>query len=494
MLKWYDALQTRVVGHVENHPTPFGRYLLLFFALLSIRLTLEFFSSHRLFTFDDVVHIGLWFVFIVLAMLLQLHFFSGERIGKVSRLSIVFFLFAWSAPIFDLLTSGGVAARMNYLSLNSPRQILWSYLTVGGSSLLRGATLGIRIEIVLLVLACFNYVRLKSGSVTRAFFGAWSIYSVLFLSGAVPLLLGALVHGLGLEYQADDRSTLLFLFSVDLTLLFVALWRHSSDRIRQILAAIPWGAVLIALLHAGIGAGLARHGYPDNASMNPTTLFWFPLTLALAICLAAFAALSALESRVGFEAERNERTGNGLFFLILAIGAMLSPRLFFVSTLIWALLFLRGEPPLRLDRVPVARNLLVGMLFVGAALFGFVALGGPMVGFPGPWILCLLAVGSVSGLFADLGRAGGDVVPWLESWSDDRRRNFHRLAIALVPLGFVVIGGALVPRTPDRMLLALFAVAPIVLLGSRPKQTQWIAAALVPAYCLLVRVAWETPS
>ena len=212
-MQWLQDLYARVVDHVENHPTPFERYLHLFFAVLAVRLALEFFSSHRLFTLDDVVHIGLWFVFIVLAFVLQLHLFSGERIEKVAKLVVVFYMFAWSAPILDLLTSRGVPARMNYLSLHSFRDIAWSYVTVGGSSMMRGATLGIRVEIVLLVLASFNYVRIKTGSVTRGLLGAWSIYTVLFLSGAVPLLLGLVVRGFRLAYRQGDQSTLLFLLT-----------------------------------------------------------------------------------------------------------------------------------------------------------------------------------------------------------------------------------------------------------------------------------------
>jgi hypothetical protein len=283
-VQWLQDLYARVVDHVENHPTPFERYLHLFFAVLAVRLALEFFSSHRLFTLDDVVHIGLWFVFIVLAFVLQLHLFSGERIEKVAKLVVVFYMFAWSAPILDLLTSRGVPARMNYLSLHSFRDIAWSYVTVGGSSMMRGATLGIRVEIVLLVLASFNYVRIKTGSVTRGLLGAWSIYTVLFLSGAVPLLLGLVVRGFRLAYRQGDQSTLLFLLTLDLALLFAAFWRHSARWMRQVMAAIPWGAGLVAVLLALLGAGLGSKGYPDNVRLDPTTLFWFALLPALLLC------------------------------------------------------------------------------------------------------------------------------------------------------------------------------------------------------------------
>jgi len=79
MLKKIQQLFVKTVDHVENQQIPFSRYYFLFAAILSVRLTLEFFSSHRLFTMNDILHIGLWFIFIVLAFLVQLHLFSGEE-------------------------------------------------------------------------------------------------------------------------------------------------------------------------------------------------------------------------------------------------------------------------------------------------------------------------------------------------------------------------------------------------------------------------------
>ena len=180
MLKKIQALFVRTVNQVENQPVPFVRYYYLFAAILAVRLALEFFSSRRLFTMDDILHIGLWFIFIVLAFLIQLHLFSGEKIVKVARLVIVFFSIALTAPVIDLIITGGVGAKMNYLSLHSWKDVAWSYFTIGGSSLSRGATPGIRIEIALLVIASFNYVRTKKNSTAKGIIAALSIYTILF--------------------------------------------------------------------------------------------------------------------------------------------------------------------------------------------------------------------------------------------------------------------------------------------------------------------------
>jgi len=397
MFKKVQALFVKTVDQVESQPISFTRYYFLFAAILAVRLALEFFSSHRLFTLDDILHIGLWFIFIVLAFLVQLHLFSGEKIIKVAKLVIVFFSIALTAPIIDLILTGGVGAKMNYLSLHSWKDVAWSYITVGGSSLSRGATPGIRIEIALLVIASFNYVRTKRKSVLKGLIAALSIYTVLFLSGAVPLLLGYIVNTFHLQYQQDDQSTVLLLLMLDIFLLCIALFRHSPLRIKQILGAAPWMSVAIAILLAGFGASLALKDYPTNWTLTPTTLFWFPLIFACCIFFAAYAGVHKLQNNAT-GIDQFTLVKNGLVLLLLIITGMLSAKIFFSAALLWGLLFLLNEAPLELKRIPILCNLVEAMILLAATFTGFCIFNAPMIGFPAKWIWMILAAGFAASL------------------------------------------------------------------------------------------------
>lgn len=381
-----------VVNKVESNNTPFRRYIFLFFAILVLRLALEFFSSGRLFTFFDIAHIGLWFIFIVMAFLLQLHLFSGEDLIKVTKLVVTCFTIALTAPIIDILVSWGQGAKMNYLSINSVGDILWSYITVGGSSLTRGATLGIRIEIVLLVIACFNYVYTKRNNILRALIASVSIYTILFLSGAIPYFLNKIVNQFHLQYGPDDQSTLLLLLNLDLLLLFIFVWRKNSTRISQLLKHAPWGSILnvAPLFFAGII--LALHNYPGNWKLNPTTLFWFPLLFALSFCFIILLSLKTNKTEA-----KNYNLENGILFISILISSLISTRAFFSTALIWGLLFLLYEPPLTLVKIPFLNSLLKAMATLALAFLGFTTFGAPMIGFPSKWILSVLIIGFVEG-------------------------------------------------------------------------------------------------
>lgn len=390
-----------IVNKVENNSTPLRRYIFLFFAILSLRLALEFFSSHRLFTFFDIIHIGLWFVFIVSAFLVQLHLFSAEQILKTIKLVITFFTIALTAPIIDLLVSQGGGAKMNYLSINSIHDVVWSYFTIGGSSLTRGATIGIRIEIVLLVLACFNYVYTKRKSVSKAFLAAIGIYTVLFLSGTIPYLLSNLIRRLKLQYQSDDQSTLLLLLILDLILIFYIVFKVSPIRIREIFRSVPILGSLLGVLSFIIGAQLALENYVGNWNLNPTTLFWFPLFVFLCICFMGYTGLHQLKKKATGFIQTNNYWENGLLLIMLVIGALISSRTFFAITLIWGLLFMLNEAPLYLERIPVLRNVLYGMVYTAISILGFSTFGGPMVGFPHASLFAILFIGSLLSFFTE---------------------------------------------------------------------------------------------
>ena len=391
MWKKLQTLFERISSQVENNPTPFVRYVLLFFAILSLRLTLEFFSSQRLFTLGDVLHIGLWFIFIVLAFLLQLHFFSGENIIRISKLVITFFSIALTAPILDLLIFQGKGSKMNYLSLHNWEQVVYSYFTIGGASFSRGATPGIRVEIILLLIACWNYIYIKRKNIVRSMLSVWSIYTVLFISGAVPALLGILVNTFHLQYQHDDQSTLLLLLTVNLFLLLIAFQRYSPQRFLQLWKAVPWAAMCVALLYGGVGTYLALYLYTENWKLTPTTLFWFPLLFGLFLCFAALRGVQNWRDST-LTVEKHHLITNTILLLILIIGLAISPKTFFIAILAWGLLFFLNESPLYFRNIPVLRNILEGMLLLAAALLGFVTFGAPMIGFPAFWLFSLLAV------------------------------------------------------------------------------------------------------
>ncbi len=373
---WFN----KIVSYLENNATPFRRYVFLFFAILCVRLGLEFFSNNRLFRLEDILHIGLWFMFIVSAFLVQLHLFSGESITKVFKVVVVCFSIALSAPIIDLIVSNGMGVKMNYLSINSINDIVFSYFTIGGASLNRGATMGIRIEIIILLIASFNYIYSKTRRILKSVVATLCIYTVLFFSGTLPYLISKLVEGLNLEFELEDHSSILVLVLLNLLTVSSIIYIKYTISIKHILKKIDLLSALVATILVASGSLSALKNYPDNWQLSPSNLFCIPLLLILFILFLMYHTyLKAKDSslpKIHYYLE------NALFLFIACISFAISSSVFFLCLVLWAILFLMYELPLQLYKVKFLNYLLIGALTVSILLVGFVFFKAPMVGFP----------------------------------------------------------------------------------------------------------------
>lgn len=352
-------------------------YIYLFLAILAFRLCLEFFANQKLFSIHDVIHIGLWFTFILLAFIVQLHLFSRVDLTRILKLCIVCFSIALTAPIIDLIISQGKLVKMNYLSIHSFQDFLFSYFTIGGASLTRGATIGIRVEIILLMLASFNYIYVKRSSLLIAFLGSFSIYTILFLSGTVPLIINYLTQAVHLPYALEDHSTELLLFCIDLLLILYISNKIAGKKTAQPLnlpTIIDFVFCIGALLY---GASLARMRYPENWSLNASSVFHFPI-LAL-ILLLFFRYLNHKNSSLDTD-KRNEHYENGFWLLVLTSGLIISFYSFFALLLIWATLFVLYEKPTVWIKSPALSVFFKSILYTFFVFFGFLTFGAPLIG------------------------------------------------------------------------------------------------------------------
>jgi hypothetical protein len=376
-MKRFQLFFKNTSERIENYPLALPKYIALFIALLSIRLCLEFFANHRLFNADDVLHIGLWFIFIILAFVLQLQYFSKTSIDKIIKLVVCCFSIALSAPIIDLIVSQGKFSKMNYLSINSTSDFIKAYFSIGGASLSRGATIGIRIEIILLVLASFNYIYIRTNNLIRAILGTTSVYTVLFLTGVIPLFIGQLNAFFGLTYGQNDQSSIYLLFTLDLFLVMILLLKLKPDVIKTHLNwsfIIQFFSIGIPLL---IGSFLARFYYPLNWTLNPTTLYFIPLLIILTFLLAIYTE----NIHKMMIHRKRQRYQNSLIVLLFSISALLSFQTLFALFLVWSINFVLYEKPCEFYKYKRFSSILKSFLTLAIIMLGFISFGAPMVGF-----------------------------------------------------------------------------------------------------------------
>ena len=381
MLQW----ARNIIRKVEERNVPFIHFVMMFMGLLVIRLSFEFFSNHKNFSLADFLHVGLWFIMIVEVFILLMHIFSREKIEKIGRIVLTFFSIALTAPIFDVLISGGKGFRMTYLYFTTWSDFLTSYVTMGGLNYKRGATIGIRIEIFLLIVASFFYLRSKGRHILLAILYSLLIYTALFLSGYTSEAERLIINSLGHSYASIRQSTIMFLLTVDSLLLVICLLRHKSKQTLKTLKNLKWPTALILIGAGIIGWVMAYLNNPQRAAINPGTAY-FPVLL---LVVGGFALL--LDGQLHDISEKKQKTG--LIFLPVITGlvilSVISFHAAFAGALIFGTIYVYRSPAIRLYKIPVLANLAQTLLFLYPIYLVFICFGGVFAGFPKTELLIL---------------------------------------------------------------------------------------------------------
>lgn len=93
------------------------------------------------------------------------------------------------APIIDLIVSQGSGICMSYISSQGPR-LVFDFFTFGGVFKTCGITIGMRIEILLIILGLGYGIWKKTSSLPKAILGTILSYIFIFLNGAIPGIFG----------------------------------------------------------------------------------------------------------------------------------------------------------------------------------------------------------------------------------------------------------------------------------------------------------------
>jgi hypothetical protein len=217
--------------------------------------------------------------------------------------------------------------------------------------------------------------------------------------------------------------------------------------------------------------------------------------LAVGGCMALLLGFQQLQFTGTLASQAAERARNFLLAASLAMSLAISSRVAFVVAAMWGVLFLLNEPPLNLRRAPLLRNLLESMALCCVALLGFVALGGPMVGFPIDWLIPMLLAQMLGGLFTDLIPGKDSAIPWYDAWGSLRVGPVQAAYRWMVALCFVAAQCAMAI-----LFLRGFAWVGVLLWSglmagwmiwgnAKRVQTAWLRWAALPIYIALAIVA-----
>ncbi len=362
----------------------------------------------------SLIHLSLWFL--SLSIILMIYFWTIlPEWRKSLPVGILFaFLATWIAPILDLVLSVGKGFRMTYLFQNST-QLTHSFLTFFGNQG-PGATIGIRIEIAIVLLISVIILYATKKYLWKSLIMTFGLYTLIFVMFSAPSFLFILNTSVGspatpiiesvthsstltnnisgnLQYESEtamiDTGFDFMMARIYIILIFIlgSLWflLNEKDILLSIIKNSRPERVLHYWLMAGAGMYLAWQ-------LSPWSIFsWNDLVVFMCLLLSIYSAwmfsvctndiadidtdLINCPDRPLTSGSVNKKTLReaGIMFLIISLLSAYTSGYyaFFCIIAFLAFYYTYSMPPTRLKKVPVLSSLIISLNCVAMFIAGF---------------------------------------------------------------------------------------------------------------------------
>ncbi len=404
MIKIAEKITEKYIASAEDLKIPLKYSVLTFVAFVALRNFLEIFSDRcqvPAISFELHFHYYLFYICMALTMMLLFSAATGEKMARTARLILFSFFFIFLAPLLDLAFSRGQGYDMGYLSPQRGHgDLLLRYLTFGGSFEGGGITIGLRIEITVLLIASLFYFKAKKVSTLKSLLFVLFIYTMMFIYAIVPFIIKAILDILGLFENLGNMLYARFYLIAAFILLLAIAYKWHKQHVVSILKDMRPFRQIHALVMFAFGIILG-----PSLAWNQNTVFDLILVAISTMWACLFIIITnnledqeidrivnntrpLVSGAITRSDYQNIAVVAGLLALIYA-GAV-SYYAFFTILFFMGLYSLYSMPPVRLKRVPYFSKLIIAINSLAFTIMGYVFAGGEVIEFPPLIILWFL--------------------------------------------------------------------------------------------------------
>ena len=201
-----------LINKLEEVKISFSQWLMIFFSIVLVRNFLENFSGqsldHRLTDiYTHFIHYPLAYLALFLSIIVILYLITKEDIVKILKICLVGLTVIWLPPILDIIFTWGRGWMVNYW-LDGWKDFLFNFFTLLGKFRNPGATIGIRIEVVIILLGLALYTYLKTVSFKKSVFTLFFVYVAIFLCFNLPLFIVTFAELPHLKLEEINREAM----------------------------------------------------------------------------------------------------------------------------------------------------------------------------------------------------------------------------------------------------------------------------------------------
>lgn len=390
----------------EESNIGFGLWICTALAIIYIRDSIESLVSTGSFPAVDLfhfLHVPTFFISLLLAIIILLHFFTRTEIIKVSKICLIFFTIIILPVTIDFLTSLVVKRDIvyQYIDENVPQNFINFFNPLFK---IPEIPYSLRIEIAVITILSFIYIFLKRNKIFSSLLGAFLVFALCVFYGSIPgiltggfiLFLRALIFVFRFIHPRLDSGKLggmldegvVVIIELLFTLSMVVIWflRYDIKKFKALLKNLRFTRCFHYIIMVLMGIALYFYDVRER------DLFILVRIIGM-FCAIFFACqFSAVVNDIfDIDCDRisnkdrpliigvlgtNEYLKVGIVYLAFALlfAILVSDSCFIITLVFIALYFIYSVPPFRLKKFFPISSMIIGIQALLALLLGRLSL------------------------------------------------------------------------------------------------------------------------
>lgn len=417
------ALLARFIDSIEKNTTVTkGIFTLLSLILIRILFEMLLIDNSQTVSRDIFSHHVAFFLAVAATLSVILCLFTDSRILDTIKVVCVAFVIVPMVPVLDYFYTLFWDYQIKYVYFTETSHVLQNFLTLLYYH--DGSPVGMKAEAAFILIACFAYVFVKTGSKVRSVAAALTAYSTIYwYFGSMILIVEDVQKKLGLRY---DVSPLLYPSIFILTfvvMVVIGVYLHDEGMFSELLRDSRPERVLHYYIMFAYGIYFLR-GKDAFSFSTVSEITVFVLLLAAMFFAAIFSIITNNLEDVEIDSVSNSdrpsvtnsiepATYNIIAYLSLGISVycfiLMDRQVVLLMLCLIAFYYVYSVAPIRLKRVPVVSKFIIGYNSFVCMLIGYAYGGGNIKQFPALVATGMVVCISLSSNFIDLKDYYGDI-------------------------------------------------------------------------------------
>ncbi len=387
-------LLNQILNQIESSKFNLRDYSFSLAFILFVRLLLENLSSGTGFEFGSFgkymgLHSVIWFICLKLSLALVLSIITKIPILKTLNTLLILFPVIWIAPSIDIINSQGLGNHMTYLHVQSLEESIQVFIRFMQSDhKLTTATIGLTIEVAIILLGIGFYVFLKTKNIIKSFISIFISYLIIFLFAIYPFMVDsffALIQvPADMSSEGFGQLSVFSLLVIFYLLLITVFYGSNSKQFKLIIKDIRPLRILHYLTVFILGVSLLFPRYRaeiDALLLSKLIVLFFSFVFAVVYAIVVNNIEDIEIDKVSnkerplvkgvIEINKYKEIGTSSF-IISAFSSLFCGFYNFYFLMLFSLAYyVYSTNPIKLKRVPILSKMLIGFISFSVSLWGF---------------------------------------------------------------------------------------------------------------------------